>query len=89
MIVGVYGIGYLAAATDPFRHWPIVLVGFLGKIFGPLGYLMGVLDGTVPVAFGVTLPTNDFIWWVPFGLMLYQAFRSNTTMASQRSHFRG
>ena len=41
MIVGVYGIGYLAAAGDPARHWPIVLVGFLGKIFGPLGYLMG------------------------------------------------
>ena len=40
MIVGVYGIGYLAAASDPVRHWPIVLVGFLGKIFGPLGYVM-------------------------------------------------
>ena len=37
MIVGVYGIGYLAAASDPYRHWPIVLVGFLGKVFGPLG----------------------------------------------------
>ncbi|NBP79420.1 alkyl hydroperoxide reductase, partial [bacterium] len=59
MIVGVYGVGYLAAATDPLRHWPIVLVGLLGKIFGPIGYLDGVLRGDVPVAFGVTLPTND------------------------------
>ena len=82
MIVGVYGIGYLAAAPDPFRHWPIVLVGFLGKIFGPLGYFAGVLDGTVPPAFGVTLPTNDFVWWVPFGLMLYGAFRANTDTAA-------
>lgn len=82
MIVGVYGIGYLAAAGDPFRHWPIVLVGFLGKIFGPLGYAMGVLEGTVPAAFGVTLPTNDLIWWVPFGLMLYGAFRANTDTAA-------
>jgi peroxiredoxin len=82
MIVGVYGIGYLAAARDPFRHWPIVLVGFLGKIFGPLGYVTGVLDGTVPAAFGVTLPTNDLIWWVPFGLMLYGAFRANTDTAA-------
>ena len=81
MIVGVYGIGYLAAAADPFRHWPIVLVGFLGKIFGPLGYAMGVLDGTVPPAFGVTLPTNDLIWWVPFALILYGAFRANTAAA--------
>jgi hypothetical protein len=82
MIVGVYGIGYLAAAGDPFRHWPIVLVGFLGKIFGPLGYAMGVLDGTVPAAFGVTLPTNDLIWWVPFAIILYGAFRSNTDTAA-------
>jgi peroxiredoxin len=82
MIVGVYGIGYLAAAGDPFRHWPIVLVGFLGKVFGPLGYVAGVLDGTVPAAFGVTLPTNDLIWWVPFALILYGAFRANTDTAS-------
>jgi peroxiredoxin len=81
MIVGVYGIGYLAAARDPFRHWPIVLVGFLGKIFGPLGYVGGVLKGEVPPAFGVTLPTNDLLWWIPFGLILYHAFRANTDTA--------
>jgi len=81
MIVGVYGIGYLVAARDPARHWPIVLVGFLGKIFGPLGYVMGVADGTVPVAFGVTLPTNDLVWWIPFAAILWHAFRVNTDTA--------
>jgi len=82
MIVGVYGIGYLAAAGDPVRHWPIVLVGFLGKIFGPLGYVMGVFQGTVPPAFGVTLPTNDLIWWLPFAAILWHAFRVNTDTAA-------
>jgi small multidrug resistance pump len=77
MIVGVYGIGYIAAASDPIRHWPIVLVGFLGKIFGPLGYAMGVIKGEVPPAFGVTLPTNDLIWWVPFALILAHAWRAH------------
>lgn len=77
MIVGVYGVGYLAAAADPIRHWPIVLVGFLGKIFGPLGYVSGVIQGDVPPAFGVTLPTNDLIWWVPFGLILAHAWRAH------------
>jgi hypothetical protein len=33
MIVGVCGIGYLIAATDSRTHWPIVLVGLLGKVF--------------------------------------------------------
>jgi len=78
MIVGVYGIGYLVAAGDPVRHWPIVLVGFLGKIFGPLGYVIGVAQGNVPPAFGATLPTNDLIWWVPFAAILWHAFRENT-----------
>lgn len=75
MIVGVYGVGYLAAATDPVRHWPIVLVGFLGKIFGPIGYVQGVVSGEVPAAFGVTIPTNDVIWWMPFALILVHAAR--------------
>ncbi len=81
MIVGVYGVGYLAAASDPLRHWPIVLVGLLGKIFGPLGYVGGLIRGEVPVAFGVTLPTNDLLWWIPFAMILLAARRE--ALASQ------
>ena len=49
MIVGVYGIGYLIAARDPRTHWPIVLVGLLGKVFGPIGFvaLLAVLYALV------------------------------------------
>ena len=85
MIVGVYGIGYLAAARDPLRHWPIVLVGLLGKIFGPLGYALGVLQGDVPVGFGVTLPTNDLVWWVPFALILAAARRRHRDEAARQA----
>ncbi|MEM8680756.1 MAG: SelL-related redox protein, partial [Planctomycetota bacterium] len=62
-------------AWDPFRHWPIVLVGFLGKIFGPIGFVGAILQDRLPAAFGVTILTNDLIWWVPFGAILWQAFR--------------
>jgi hypothetical protein len=31
----------------------------------------------VPLAFGWTLPTNDLIWWVPFGLLLYHAWKAH------------
>jgi acetyl esterase/lipase len=82
MIVGVYGVGYLAAATDPLRHWPIVLVGLMGKIFGPLGYVGGLVRGDVPVAFGVTLPTNDLLWWIPFAMILLAARREALASAS-------
>ncbi len=76
MIVGVYGIGYLIAAGDPRTHWPIVLVGLLGKIFGPIGFAAALWKGTFPPAFGLTILTNDLIWWVPFGLILWDAARS-------------
>ena len=78
MIVGVYGIGYAAAAVDPYRHWPIVLVGFLGKIFGPIGFLMAALSGELPWAWGATIITNDLIWWIPFAIILWGAYRSQT-----------
>jgi len=71
MIVGVYGIGYWLASYDPIRHWPIVLVGFLGKIFGPLGFLLNYfMLQSIPYEFSYTLYTNDLIWWVPFFLIL-------------------
>lgn len=76
MIVGVYGIGYLIAASDPIRHWPIVLVGFLGKVFGPIGMVNAIWQGKLPVVAGWTCLTNDIIWWVPFAIILWRAYQA-------------
>jgi small multidrug resistance pump len=78
MVVGVYGIGYGIAAFDPVRHWPIVLVGWLGKLFGPIGFLQAVWQGRLPWRFGWLNVTNDLIWLVPFALILRYAYRINT-----------
>ena len=79
MVIGVYGIGYLAASIDPTRHWPIVLVGLLGKIFGPIGFIWTAAGGGISWAFGWTILTNDLIWWVPFGLILLRAWQGRRT----------
>ena len=76
MIVGVYGVGYIIAAYRPLVHWPIVLVGFLGKIFGPIGFAYYLLQGAFPLQFGLTIITNDLLWWIPFGLILYRAYQT-------------
>lgn len=73
MVIGVYGLGYWWSAANPVKHWPIVAVGFLGKIFGPIGFVMNYITGAVPASFGYTLLTNDLIWWVPFFLILNEA----------------
>lgn len=80
MIVGVYGIGYLIAAKDAARHWPIVLVGFLGKFFGPIGFLFSDL----PLGWLVILGFNDLPWWIPFiGILLYAFSENQRPRASQ------
>lgn len=77
MIVAVYGLGYAIAALDPLRHWPIVLVGFLGKVLGPLGFLDAVIRGLLPAKFGWILLTNDLVWWPSFIAILALAARHN------------
>jgi hypothetical protein len=76
MIVGVYGVGYLAAARDPARHWPMVLVGLLGKVFGPIGFALAAARGQLPWSMVATILTNDVLWWVPFSMMLWHAARA-------------
>jgi hypothetical protein len=77
MIVGVYGIGYWIAARDPFRHWPIVLVGFLGKLFGPIGMVSATTSGELPYSWFATIVTNDLVWWIPFALILFEAAKES------------
>lgn len=85
MIVGVYGLGYWIAAYDPARHWPIVLVGLLGKVFGPIGTLFAAVDGRLPWTFGLVNITNDLMWWIPFTAALYYAWRTNSAPAGSVS----
>jgi hypothetical protein len=73
MIVGVYGVGYAVAARQPLLHWPIVLVGLLGKVFGPIGFATALWQGVFPSVFGLIILTNDLLWWLPFGGILWQA----------------
>jgi len=89
MIVGVYGIGYWVAGDDHHRHWPIILVGFLGKVFGPIGFLQNWLAGTIPPEFFYMNITNDLIWLPFFTLILWQVWKgrkaANISTKSARS----
>lgn len=74
MIVGVYGIGYWIASYDPIKHWPVVFVGLVGKILGPIGFLQAIYLNTLPLNFGINILFNDLIWWIPFALILKKKF---------------
>lgn len=66
MIVGVYALGYWLIARDPVRFGPFVYVGLLGKIFGPIGFLIAALRGELPWSFGWVNVMNDLIWLPAF-----------------------
>lgn len=83
MVIGVYGIGYWLASYDAVRHWPIVAVGFLGKIFGPIGYVINLITGQIDPAFGYTLITNDFLWWIPFAYIMLQVHRAGWPLSDK------
>lgn len=75
MIIGVYGVGYIITSYNPIRYWPMVLVGLLGKIFGPIGFLLALQKGHLPMSFGWTILLNDIIWWIPFSIILYKVYQ--------------
>jgi hypothetical protein len=74
MIVGLYGVVYLEIARKPEKGFVLALVGFVGKILGPIGiiYYMFLGKWTLPAI--IMNVTNDFIWLIPFAIYLCDAF---------------
>lgn len=75
MFVLVYAPAYWWAGRYPEKYPHFILIGLLGKIFGPIGFVFSVLTNQLPLAFGSTLIFNDLIWWIPFGLYLRDAIK--------------
>jgi hypothetical protein len=55
----------------------------LGKIFGPIGFAKALYDGVFPPLFGLTILTNDLLWWVPFSLILLDALRHHARKSAE------
>ena len=73
MFVLVFAPAYAWAARDPFRFRQIIFIGFLGKLFGLVGYVWYASRGALPPIFGITVLTNDLIWLPAFYLFLARA----------------
>lgn len=74
MVIGVYGVCYAEVARRPEHGFLLAAVGLLGKLLGPIGLAALILQGEWPPATLVLCLTNDFIWWVPFTLYLFDAW---------------
>ena len=83
MVLACYGLAYWWASYHPVHYWPIVMVGFLGKIFGPIGFFINFLSGNADLNYLYMLFFNDFIWWIPFGMILKRAYEANWPLVKQ------
>jgi len=75
MVVGLYGLLYAHAARHIESARPILLVGLLGKVLGPIGWLHAVTTGAWPLRTLPLIVFNDVIWWLPFSLFLLEGTR--------------
>jgi hypothetical protein len=66
MFVLVFAPAYWWAARNPARHADLIAIGFLGKVLGPAGFVWAVAFSDYPAAFGLTILTNDLIWYPAF-----------------------
>lgn len=76
-LIGVMGVGYLVAATNPVRHWGLVLVGLMSKTGGALGTVGAVEVGELPAKALWLAAVNDIVWLAPFAMILTSAYRQS------------
>jgi hypothetical protein len=70
MFVLLWAPAYWWAARNPERHGHLILLALIGKVLGPIGFAVGFASGALPLAFGLTIVTNDLVWWPAFALYL-------------------
>ena len=75
MVIGLYGLGYAYAAWRLDRAAPFIAIGLLGKLLGPVGWVLAVNHGEWPVRTVTLILFNDVIWWLPFCLFLLEGTR--------------
>jgi hypothetical protein len=74
MCIGLYGYGYWVVAGDLRRYPQLVVLGFLGKTLGPIGWFWTVLTAGLPLRTMWTNVFNDFIW-LPFFVAYFIWYR--------------
>jgi hypothetical protein len=80
MVIGLYGVGYAYAAVYLDRAAPFIAIGLLGKLLGPMGWILTVSRGEWPIRTLSLILFNDVIWWLPFALFLLEGTRVSATL---------
>jgi len=84
MCIALYGYGYWVVAGDLRRYPQLVIIGFLGKTIGPIGWLWTVISTGLPLRTMWTNVFNDLIW-LPFFIAYFLWYRRQVGALSAAS----
>jgi hypothetical protein len=72
LVLGLYGVLYAYAGMRLDRARPIIAIGLAGKILGPVGWILTIHSGGLPIRTFPLIAFDDIVWWLPFGLFLLE-----------------
>jgi hypothetical protein len=77
LVSALFGVGFLIAARDPIRHWPLVLLGF-AKASLVIGLLVtSIFARELPAKTLWLVFFDDFIWWFPLAVILWATVQAH------------
>jgi hypothetical protein len=83
LVIFLMGLGYGIAATDPRRHYVVVLIGLLAKVLGPIGLCWSIYHGAVSPRVLLLVPLNDLIWWIPFAWIVWEGTKGSGLVCAE------
>lgn len=75
-VTAAMGAGYLLIAGNPHRHWPVVLIGFLGKLSTGAWAAWDILHHQLPASAWLWVAVDDLLWLLPFALILREVYEN-------------
>lgn len=81
--LAVMGLGFLLAARDPYRHWPVVMLGLLGKAGTGAWVAWDIVESRAPDLLWWWVGLDAVLWGVPLLAILQGAYEA--TLARKRT----
>jgi hypothetical protein len=77
LLSAVFGIGFLIAARDPIRHWPLVFLGFAKATLVIVLLVTSIFAKELPAQSLWLAFFDDFIWWFPLAAILWATVQAH------------
>lgn len=80
VLTAAQGIGYLLSAAHPLRHWPIVLMGVVGKSATGAWVAWDIVQHRLAPAAWAWVVLDDLAWLAPLLLILQRSYQNTLSV---------